>query len=335
MTRTALDQVAAPHGPLPPLPARLDDATTGIVHGLFAGRTVTDPLAIGPRSGRARRWRYVAAGGRDAAVGAAVVHLGAVAVTFAWAQLGPRTLTWERRAPFGRGIVVDRGLDGSASARLADARLQLDVDGGLRVDVPADDGQRLTALVHPSADVTPAVGVTATPAGGWNATQKAAGYPVDGWVRHGQGPRVPLGTDAGGWRDASSGRQDRRTTWHWAAGAGQAEDGRRVGLNASTGWKDEPWEDVVWWDGQPHRLEVARLRPQDAWEPTGDWVVGGPGWELWFEPDGVRAKDERLGVVTSRYVQPIGRFSGTLPDPDGRPVDVELVGVTEDHLAVW
>jgi hypothetical protein len=335
MTRTALGQTDDRHGPLPPLPTRLDDPVTGIVHGLFAGRTVADPLAFGPRSGRARRWRYVAAGGRDAAVGAAVVHLGALAVAFAWAQLGTRTVTWERRAPFGRGVEVDRGLDGSASVRLAGARLQLDVDGGLRVDVPAADGQRLTALVHPTGDATPTVGVTGTREGGWNATQKAAGYPVEGWVRRGSGPRVELGADGGGWRDASSGRQDRRTAWHWAAGAERAGDGRRVGLNASTGWKDEPWEDVVWWDGEPHRLEVARLRPQDAWEPTGDWVVGGPGWELWFEPDGVRAKDERLGVVTSRYVQPIGRFRGTLPSPEGRAVEVDLLGVTEDHLAVW
>jgi hypothetical protein len=326
---------ATSHGPLPDLPARLDDPATGLLHGCFAGRFQADPLALGPRAGRARRWRYAAAGGDAASVGAAIVHLGAVGVTFAWAQVGPHTYTWERRALLTRGIAVDRGLDGTASARLTGARLQLDADGGLRLDVPIREGRRLTAAIRTVTDVTPAVAVIGTPEGGWNATQKAAGYPVEGWVRLDRDERVDLGAGASGWRDATSGRQDRRTEWRWACGGGVAVDGRRVGLTTSTGWQPQAWEDVIWWEGTPHRLEVTRLAPQDEWEPTGDWVVGGPGWELWFEPVGVRAKDERIGPLISRYVQPIGAFTGTLLDPSGAPVEVRLHGVTEDHLAVW
>lgn len=52
-------------------------------------------------------------------------------------------------------------------------------------------------------------------------------------------------------------------------------------------------------------------------------------------PVGVRQADENLVLVRSRYVQPIGRFHGTLPGPDGEAVAVSLVGVTEDHEAVW
>jgi hypothetical protein len=336
MTRTALGTADERHGPLPPLPAGLDDPDTGIVHGLFAGRTDSDPLSVGPRHGRARRWRYLAASDGDTAVGAAVVDLGVVGVAFAWAQFGARTYTWERRVPLRRGLAVGRGLDSAAAVRLTGARLQLDADGGFRVDVPVGDGRRVTADVRCAVDVTPAVAITRTPEGGWNATQKAAGYLATGWVRLGDETRMPLGTAASGWRDATAGRQDRTTTWRWAAGGGRGEGGRRVGLNAGTGMNEAgEGECVVWWDGVPHRLLVERLGPEDEWDPTGDWVVAGPGWTLWFEPRGVRAKDERLGVLTSRYVQPIGWFRGTLPGPDGQPVDVELVGVTEDHLAVW
>jgi hypothetical protein len=178
MTRTALDTADERHGPLPPLPAGLDDPVTGIVHGLFAGRTDADPLAIGPRHGRARRWRYLGASDGDTAVGAAIVDLGVVGVAFAWVQLGAHTSTWERRAPLGRGIQVGRGLDTAASSRSPGARLQLDADGGFRVDVPVGDGRRLTADVRCDEDVTPAVAITRTPEGGWNATQKAAGYPL-------------------------------------------------------------------------------------------------------------------------------------------------------------
>jgi hypothetical protein len=336
MTRSARDTADDRHGALPALPAALDDPATGIVHGLFAGRTDADPLAFGPRHGRARRWRYLGASDGDTAVGAAVVDLGFVGVAFAWAQFGPRTYTWERRAPLGRGLVVGRGLDTAASVRLPGARLELNVDGGFRVDVPTGDGRRVTADVRCAEDVTPAVAITQTPDGGWNATQKAAGYPLTGWVRLSDAGRLPLGTAASGWRDATTGRQDRTTTWQWAAGGGRGEGGRRVGLNAGLGMNQAgEGESVVWWDGVPCRLDVERLSPEDEWDPTGDWVVAGPGWTLWFEPRGVRAKDERLPLVTSRYVQPIGRFRGTLPDPSGQPVEVELAGVTEDHLAVW
>jgi hypothetical protein len=333
-------RTGTPHSPehqsaLAPLPARLDDPSTGIVHGLFAGRTPADPLAFGPRGGRSRRWRYVSAGDGATTVGALAFQTGPLGVAYAWLQLGARTSLWERRTRAGRSFVVDRGLDGQASVRLPGARLQLDPDGGLRIDVPAEGGQRLTALVRPDGDVTPAVAVTGTPDGGWNATQKAAGYAVTGWVRLGDGDRVALGVDAGGWRDATSGRQDRVTTWRWAVGSGSSADGRRVGFTTSTGWHAGSWEDVVWWDGVPHHLTVDRLQPQDEWDQAGDWVVGGPDWELWLEPRGLRAKDERLPFLSSRYMQPMGTFTGTLPDPAGKPVEVRLHGVTEDHLAVW
>jgi hypothetical protein len=334
VVRTAIDALEPDRGPLPPLPAGLDDSTTGIVHGLFAGRTTADPLAYGPRTGRSRRWCYAAAGGEEALVGAAIVHLGVVGVAFAWAQIGARTYVWERRAPLGRGITVGRGFDAVAAARLTGARLQLDPDGGFRIDVPVGSRRRLTASVRAGEDVTPIVATIATPGGGWNATQKAAGYEVDGWVRLSDDAPVALGARASGWRDATTGRQDRVTTWRWACGGGTG-GGQRVGFTTSTGWRDEPWEDVVWWDGVPHHLPVERLQPQDDWDPTGDWVVSGPGWELWFEPRGVRAKDEKLVLATSRYVQPIGTFAGTLPDPSGQPVEVRLAGVTEDHYAVW
>jgi hypothetical protein len=43
-----------------------------------------------------------------------------------------------------------------------------------------------------------------------------------------------------------------------------------------------------------------------------------------------------LLLVTSRYRQPFGRFSGKLRDASGREVRLEDVpGVTERHEAVW
>jgi hypothetical protein len=321
------------------IPATITDPAGRLAQGRWAGELGLDPVPVGPRGGRVRRWCYVGAGGieaaRDAptlAVGAAVVDLGAVAAAFAWATVGGRTVTWEARRPLRRGAWVAPTPAGGAGLRTSRARVQLHGDGGLDLDVPVGD-VRLLARVEADPDVDPVVLSTPTPRGGWNVTQKAAGNGVAGWVSVG-GERHTLSSDAGGWRDWTSGRQDRRTTWRWAAGAGRDARGRRVGLNVSTGMNGRgPGEDLVWWDGRPRPLVVEQLGPADG--PEGEWRVSGPDWALRFEPEGVRAADENLLLLRSRYVQPIGRFLGTLPGPGGEAVPVTLTGVTEDHLAVW
>lgn len=322
---------------LDPLPATPTDPHGRLAMGRWVGELPSDPVVVGPRRGRVRRWYYVGAGDGDApdgllAVGAAVVDIGALAVAFAWATVGGRTVTWEVRRPLGRGAWVAATPAGGAGVRTPKARMDLHGDGGLDLDVPVRGG-RLAARVRTGQDVAPVVLSTETPRGGWNVTQKAAGNGVVGRITLGSAEH-DLGPGAGGWRDWTSGRQDRRTTWRWAAGAGTDPDGRRVGLNASTGMNAEAsGEDLVWWDGRPHPLAVDRLAPEDRAE--GQWRVSGPGWALRFEPEGVRDADERLVILRSSYVQPIGRFVGTLPDPTGRVVPVTLTGVTEDHLAVW
>lgn len=315
--------------PLPLLPAG-----PRLVRGLVAGEVAIDPVPRAPRRGRVRRWCYVAAGDGDTLVGAAVVHLGVAGVAFAFARVGGVQGTWDLTRPLARGVRVGEVPAGGAAVRAGEARLELHPDGRIDLDVPTRTG-RLRADVRSEGTITPAVLSTRTEAGGWNVTRKAAGMPVTGEVQLGAGPIVGLAADAGAWSDWTAGRQDRRTTWRWAAGAGSTADGRRVGVNASTGMnRREAGEDVVWWDGVPHALELASLAA------TGDvavdpWQVSGPGTSLHLEPHGSRSADERLVVATSRYVMPFGTWTGSLTDPDGRAAEVRLAGVAEDHLAVW
>jgi hypothetical protein len=64
--------------------------------------------------------------------------------------------------------------------------------------------------------------------------------------------------------------------------------------------------------------------------------VRGGGLELEFTPEGARSQDTNVaGLLTSRYVQPFGRFRGRLTTAAGERLRVELDGVTEDHTAVW
>lgn len=280
--------------------------------------------------GRRRRWVYAAAGDEDGMVGAAVVDIGlfGLGTAFAFAHGPQGTVRWD--AGPGRGGQVG-GLDGTARVARAGGTVELDPDR-LSLDVPVEGG-RLRAAIDLDGSA-PVSLLTPTPHGGWNATTKAAGHRAVGTV---DGPAGSWRLDGGAWTDATDGRQDHHTTWRWAAGAGRSRDGlHRVGLQASTGMNAlGPGEDLVWWDDRPMPVTLDELAPVRPGAFDGPWRCAGDGWELQLQPAGVRAADEGLGPIRSRYVQPLGTWSGTLPGPDGEPVPVELSGVAEDHEARW
>jgi hypothetical protein len=315
---------------LAPTPTSLVDRDGVLRYGLTAAQAGADPAADAPRRGRLRRWRYAAGGDHGVQVGAAVIDLGYATSAFAWVAAAGDVTTWERKGP--PRSAEARGIGpGSARWERRGDRLVLGTDGRIDADLDTDAG-RVRIEVVPRGGTTPITLVTPTPDGGWNTTEKAAGYQVRGMVS--VGPRC-WELDGGGWRDATTGRQDRRTSWRWAAGAGHSADGRRVGMNVSTGMNaGGDGEDVVWVDGTPTPVGLETLAPVGE-DLRGPWHVAGEGWELAFTPHACRAADERLPLVRSRYVQPVGTFRGTLPGPDGRALGVELVGVTEEHEATW
>jgi Protein of unknown function (DUF2804) len=111
----------------------------------------------------------------------------------------------------------------------------------------------------------------------------------------------------------------RHTSWQWCAGVGRSSEGREVAWNLVAGVNDpaENSERTVWVDGRPREVPPVRF---------------GDGLGLRFHEEAVRARDENLLVVRSRYRQPFGTFSGVLPD------GTELAsgyGVIETHDAVW
>lgn len=334
MVDPARSAAPTPLVPLSPLPAGLVDGAGKLVRGLYAGTVTTDPVALGPRRGRVRRWRYVAAGDADTLVGAAVVDLGYVGVAFAFAACAGRVAMAEVKRPGGLAVRVGTTPAGGAVCRTRRTVLDVAGDGSFHLDVPTPAGQ-LRAEVAVADPVIDATLVTGTAEGGWNATVKAAGSPARGSVRIGDGPEVALGADAGAWSDWTAGRQDRSTAWRWGAGAGIASDGRRVGVNVSTGMNGRgAGEDVVWWDGIPYRVVLGELAPVGD-DPERGWQLATTGTRLELDPVAARRAHEQLPLVTSSYVQPFGTWTGRLPAPDGRATPVRLAGVAEDHLAVW
>ncbi|MFW5933912.1 MAG: DUF2804 domain-containing protein [Actinomycetota bacterium] len=319
--------------PADPTPVSLRGPDQRLRWGRFIGPLVDDPLLLGPRGGRARRWAYVAAGDEQAVLGAAMARLGPLVVAFAFASIEGRIISWDGRARASGAVRVGRVPAAGARWQTRGCRLHLDGRGGLELDLPTEAG-RLVARIVVRREVVPVVLTTPTPGGGWNATEKAAGSQAGLTVALGDEP-ARVRDDACGWRDWTSGRQDRRTDWRWVAGAGWSHHGVRVGLNASRGMNATGvGEDVVWLDGRPHALQVDRLGPVGS-DGSGPWRLAGPGSTLDLTPSGVRARRERLGPLLSDYTQPIGSWAGTLTPVGGGPVRVALAGVAEDHRAAW
>ena len=65
------------------------------------------------------------------------------------------------------------------------------------------------------------------------------------------------------------------------------------------------------------------------------WRLTADGIDLTFEPGGLHAQSTNLLVVKSRFVQPVGTFTGTVR-VGGRDVRVVgLPGVVEDQDVLW
>lgn len=129
--------------------------------------------------------------------------------------------------------------------------------------------------------------------------------------------------------DDSAGRHPRHTVWWWSAGVGATADGREVAWNLVDGVHDAETgsERFVWLDGVPVETPPVAFDADLVSVRTRDDALA-----LRCTPEAVRARDDRLGPVRSRYRQPFGTFAGTLP---GGLALAEGFGVMEHHDARW
>ena len=274
------------------LPRRGDDVAS-IDLALPPGRM---PLLRGGRP--LKRWRYVGVYGPDLQLCAGRARVGPLAQEF-WGvvERGARVRT--RAALRGAGV----RLDGS--------RVVID-SGGVRADITVSEGGGVES-------------VNAHPVGGGDGyvwTRKQAGVPARGWVEL-DGRRTEV--DALAVVDDTAGYHARETSWRWCAGVGRSVSGERLGWNLVSGVNDGPVasERTVWVDGEP--AEVAAVEIAADLSHAGDLV-----FHEW--PDSARVDDTRALILRSRYRQPFGEFSGSLP---GGLELREGYGVMEAHDALW
>jgi len=259
-------------------------------------------LEIPPRRRRLgsrplKRWRYVG------------VYEPGLMLCVGEAHVGPVPRRWWAVAmPDGR--LVERTTVGRGGLRLDGSRVRVDA-GGVRIDLRLEEAG--------------GVEVVSPHGGAWIWTRKQAEVPARGRVEIDGEPRE---LDARAFIDDSAGYHARQTAWHWSAGNGRLDDGRRVAWNLVAGVHDAPRdsERTVWVEGEPREVGPVRFAADLS------CVTFAEGGALDFREWCVREDHTNLGLFRSDYRQPFGTFSGELPG--GHRVR-EGYGVMEVHDVRW
>ncbi|MES2321776.1 MAG: DUF2804 domain-containing protein [Pseudomonadota bacterium] len=321
---------------LPRAPARLVDGHGMPAMGRFAGQAdVIDWSALAPPFRRSalwrrfhhKRWHYVALAGEELFCAVAIVDLGWTSTAFAYAfDRVQRKLVaaFSQDGVPGLSARLADHAGGASSFRFLSQRIAIGPDTlSLRCGDFAID-----AAFSPAGPLLLAVG--AIDGGSVHATQKSPGMALRGEVRIGA-RRVDL---AGGVAslDYSNGLLARDTAWRWAC-AHRLD----LGFNLQAGYFGGN-ENALWLNGRLTALGPASF-DVDAADPLAPWhVTTADGLlDLVFTAEGARREDKNLLVAASRYVQPIGTFSGWVRETEGGEKHVVdgLAGVTEDHASRW
>lgn len=283
-----------------------------------------------------KRWVYVGAAVPQGFIGLAVVDLGWATTAFAYvfdAQQGRVLHEWSQMGlPGLSGGVSARPLVGCEawfSGLQGELRVEQQRAGELQVRVSSRRWQVQMSLDLASA---PPVLLALGPVhqGLAHSTHKTSALAVQGEMRL-DGARWVLD---GGWAalDASNGILAHDTAWRWASAHRHG-----LGFNLQQGYFGDQ-ENALWLDGRLLPLGAAQFE-FDASQPLAPWRVRTACGQLdaRFEPVAARAAHRNLGWIASRYVQPVGRFHGSVR-PEGEPVAQPfegLWGVTEDHASRW
>jgi hypothetical protein len=260
-------------------------------------------LALPPRAmpGRfgsrpLKAWRYVGVFGPELMLCVATVRIGRARQSF-WAVWDRRDARLYERTTLGRaGVALGPG---SVSVRARDVRIEL------------------------ALDERPGIESVCASGAGYGWTRKQGGVAARGTVT--LPGRAPVALDAHAVIDDTAAYYKRHTRWRWSAGVGRSTDGRALAWNLVEGVNDPASgsERTVWVDGEPDEPPPV----------TFDDDLSGVG-RLRFDAEATRERSENLLLVRSRYRQPFGTFSGSLPG--ARPIELERgFGVMEDHDVWW
>jgi hypothetical protein len=325
---------------LAPAPATFVDPHTGApAFGSYAGSlpAIAMPgLGAASRTFKRKRWVYVAIASDDVWIALGVVHTGYAATAFGFAYDLREKRMLHDATTLGTAFaasVADGAHASGVVARFASGRTTMTFErtkeglaiaarlGDLEVDATVDD-----------RGAPPAIAAVADLGGGlFDATEKRVLASVRGRMRSG-GTEVSLDGATAGY-DYTYGLLPRHTKWRWAFGLGRSNDGAAIAFNVVQGFVGEA-ECAAFTETGVHPIAEPTFT-FDVDAPMSPWRLTGDGVDLAFTPGAVHAQRTNLGLVRSRFIQPVGTFSGTLRI-DGKDVGVSsLAGVVEDQDVLW
>jgi hypothetical protein len=249
-----------------------------------------------------KRWCYVGAFGPDIMLCAGTARVGPARQAF-WA-------VWDRQAGT---LDTETRLVGARRIRVTPERVTV-----------RSGSTRMELAVSPTGDPVEVV----SPHGNSYIWTRKVPIRVDGHLTLGMEVRSVSGH---GILDESAGYHARDTEWEWSAGVGTTVDGWPVTWNLVRGLHDSETmsERSVWVNGRPAEVPPVRFSAEL------DELWGADGTVLRFATEATRRRREHLGFVSSDYVQPFGRFSGSLPGGVELAERDPAFGVMERHRARW
>ncbi len=284
-----------------------------------------------------KRWTYAAVSDDHVFAGVAVVSLGYVSTALVYVLdrvNGKMLVDRSILAPSTAVTFSDEG-SGRRAAHFTFGRTRIDLgDDGITVDVPAEASAlpvHLAVETH-GAGPPPISAIVAVEGGHANATEKR--------IREGRGEVV-----AGGRRfvldapfvafDHTSGFLARHTVWRWALGLGHTALGERLAFNLVEGFVGEP-ECGAWLGDSLFPLGEGRFVFDEA-NPMAPWHVTTTcgSVDLEFQPSAIHAEHKDMLVVRSKFIQPVGSFSGRVRLGQRELAIQAVAGVTEHQDVLW
>lgn len=281
-----------------------------------------------------KRWQWFGIFNDEIAIGGALIRAGYAGQVFFWAcdrRTGELVCDVSQTLPAPAVRVGDDPYMGEvASLWTPTSRFRIDRDGDEITISGSFRGFDLFARMR-RPNGPPITAICPQKRGLVNVTQKQVGFEVSGALRLGARTWHLSGPDTLGMLDYTHGLMAYDTSWLWAIGAGTNTLGQRVGFNLISGFNGG-LESVVWVDGEPFWVGNTSFRHHPG-QPRAPWYVSSEDGlvDLKLRVEATRAETVDYRVIRSRYVQPLGQWSGTIA---GVPLE-RCLGVAEDHHARW
>lgn len=346
---------------LPEAPPSIADAGGAPRFGTYRGsvprvdlESLTGPHALTPLRARTqrKRWLYTLLGTPEVLCVLATVDVGYSATGFiSVVDLKDRRVLLDGGWLFPPGPMLrvgdapaeglsvrmwQPGLSASVERAVGEGRYRIRASVS-RMRAPLQGAFNLDAQLI-AQDAAPPVTVIA-PQGSdrVNVTQKEGALAAFGRLTAG-GRTFRLDGGVGG-MDYTQGLLPRHTTWRWAYACGRLADGTPISVNLVQGFNEDSSEsnECVVWVGR-RLLPLPRTHivssPRDVLDP---WTVRSDDGsvDLTFKPLHAHRESRNLGVVTSRFVQPLGLFRGTIRAAGQQWTLEDVPGVTEHQDVVW